>query len=98
MTSKLNPVAQEPVLLTAVASAATWALARYGVKVDPQQASEIAGVVLLLGGAFARQLVTPTAKVEAKPQLYATTSTSSETVDGSSVLPPPPDPAKPPMP
>lgn len=71
--SKLNPVAREPVLVAALASIITWALARYGVKVDPQQASEAAGIVLLVAGVFARQLVKPTAKIEPEtdPRLFA---------------------------
>lgn len=62
MGSKLNVVANEPVLVVVAASILTWVGAKYGVKVDQQQASEAAGVVLLVAGALARQLVTPTAK------------------------------------
>ena len=62
MTSR-NPISNEPVLVAALASILTWVATRYGLKVDPQQASEAAGFVLLVGGAFARQLVWPTAKL-----------------------------------
>jgi hypothetical protein len=67
MTSKLNVIAREPVAVAALASIIVWVAAKYGVRVDAQQASEAAGVVLLVAGAFARQLVTPTAKVPPAP-------------------------------
>lgn len=59
---KLNPVAREPVAVIVLAAIITWALAHYGVDIDPAKASGAAGVVLLVGGAFARQLVRPVAK------------------------------------
>ncbi len=58
----MNPISNEPVAVAAVASILTWIATRYGLKVDPQQASEAAGIVLLVAGAFARQLVRPVAK------------------------------------
>jgi hypothetical protein len=60
----MNPISNEPVLAAVLASVITWIAAKYAVKVDPQQASEAAGVVLLIGGVFARQLVRPVAKDE----------------------------------
>ncbi len=67
MTSKLNVIAREPVLIAALASVVTWLLAKYGINLSPQQASEISGVVLAVTVGFARQAVTPTAK--APPQV-----------------------------
>jgi len=100
MTSKLNVIAREPVLVAALASIIVWIAAKYGVKVDAQQASEAAGVVLLVAGAFARQLVTPTVKV---PTVQGNTSNSGAqvvyypTAEGEIAKdqPPPPDPVKP---
>jgi hypothetical protein len=59
----MNPIAREPIVVAALAAIISWVAAKYAIKVDPQQASEIAGVVLLIAGGFARQLVTPTAKL-----------------------------------
>ena len=60
----MNPIAREPVLIATLASIISWLAAKYAIKVSPEQASEIAGVVLLIAGGFARQLVTPTAKLD----------------------------------
>ena len=79
MTSKLNVIAREPVAVAAVASIIVWVAAKYGVRVDAQQASEAAGVVLLVAGAFARQLVTPTAKqVTVGPTRTATLNSTGQ--------------------
>jgi len=58
----MNPVSNEPVLLAAVASVVVWVAARRGLDLTADQASVVAGIVLTLGGVFARQLVRPIAK------------------------------------
>ncbi len=63
----MNPVAREPVVVGVLAAVLTWVGARYGVRVDPQQASEAAGVVLLVAAPFVRQLVRPVARDLGRP-------------------------------
>ncbi len=73
----MNPIAREPVLIAALASVVTWLLAKYGINLSPQQASEISGVVLAVTVGFARQAVTPTAKT---PTVQGNTSNSGAQV------------------
>ena len=61
----MNPIAKEPVAVAGLAAIITWVAAKYGAKVDPQLASEAAGIVLVIASGFARQLVRPVAKEEA---------------------------------
>jgi hypothetical protein len=70
-----SPIAREPVLVAALASALTWLGAKYGINVDPAQATAIAGAVLLVGTLFARQQVTPVAKIQAENEKPVDTST-----------------------
>ncbi len=58
----MNPVAHEPVLTALLAAAIAWAAARYGMKVTPDQATVLAGIVAGVAAPYARQLVRPTAK------------------------------------
>jgi hypothetical protein len=73
--SKLNPIASEPLVVATIATGITWFGARYGINVDPAPATAIAGAVLLVGTLFARQQVTPVAKVDAENQKPVDTST-----------------------
>lgn len=60
MTQKINT---EPVLTVAVFSPiVVFLLARFGLQVDTETAASIATAVLVVGGWFARQRVTPTGK------------------------------------
>jgi hypothetical protein len=77
-----SPVANEPVLLATVVSILTWLAGRYGIMLDPGQASAAAGAVLLIGGLFARQLVRPVAK-DAAPEVPSPTSQETARPDPS---------------
>lgn len=64
--SKLNPVATNPVLTKDLATLIIWFVGRYGFHLDIETATTIAGVFFAGGSFFVRQLVKPTAKLQAE--------------------------------
>jgi hypothetical protein len=60
MNTLLNKLAGEPVAINMLVTALTWLAARYipGLELSPEQATAIAGAVLLAGTAIARMAVT----------------------------------------
>jgi uncharacterized protein (DUF697 family) len=59
-----NPIANNPVLTQAAAGLVLWLAARYGLRIDDEQALKIAGAAFLVLAPFVRQLVRPVAKDE----------------------------------
>ena len=62
MSSRLNPIAYNPVLTKDAATIIIWLAAKYGFNLSVEEATAIAGVFFTGAAFFVRQLVRPVAK------------------------------------
>jgi hypothetical protein len=83
----VNPISHEPVVVQTGATVVAWLAARYGLKLSDEQATIVAGAVVVVLAPFVRQLVRPTVK---DPMLLPLIEDGSEGEERT--FPPEPDP------